>query len=544
MTQKIRILLVFCALAMVWFGTLDYRKLIRTDEGRYADIALEMAATGDWLTPRLNGIKYFEKPPLQYWMTAIAFKTLGVHEWTARLWPAITSFLGILLAWFCGTRLFGARAGVYAAAVLSTCLLYLFIGQANTLDMGFTFFMELTLCSFLLAQHDKTNARRWTLLAWVGLALSVLSKGIVSLVLIGATLAIYTLVSSDRSFWKRMEFKYGIPLFLLVAAPWFIAVSYVNPEFAWFFFVHEHFQRFLTKVHHRYGPPWYFVPIFLLGAMPWTTLMLQTLWQGWAVRAEATFQAVRFLLVWSAVVFVFFSISDSKLPSYILPIFPALAMVLGDALSRVERRVLLWHVAFVGLVACLALLLIPALAAHRHFEASREWVNAYIQWILCASATWLAGAALAFWCAWKKRNTQAILALATFSLIAGMTVLLGHENLSRQTSAYYIAAQIKPQLPPGVPFYSVSMYDHTLPFYLQRTLTLVEHPDEMAFGLEHEPWRWLPTIEAFKQHWAADPDAFAVMAPDDYDKLRGEGLPMTLVARDTRLVVVRKAPGQ
>ena len=131
------------AFAVVWFGTLEYRKLIKPDEGRYAEIAREMAVSGDFVTPRLNGIKYFEKPALQYWVTATAFKAFGEDEWTARIWPGITGFLSVLLAFFTTRRLFGERAALLAASTLAGCLFMVIIGHLNTLDMGLSFFMQL-----------------------------------------------------------------------------------------------------------------------------------------------------------------------------------------------------------------------------------------------------------------------------------------------------------------------------------------------------------------------------------------------------------------
>ena len=537
---RIRFLIFFLALAVVWFGTLDYRRLIRTDEGRYADIPFEMMVSGDWLTPRLNGINYFEKPPLQYWATALAFKSFGVHEWTARLWSAATGFAGVLLAWFCGTRLFGRPAGDYAAAILGSTALYLLIGQADTLDMGFTFFMELALLGFLLAQHDERHSPRWMLLSWTGLALSVLSKGVVGLVLLGMTLIVYSLATRDRSFWRKLNPVWGIPVFLLIAAPWFIAVSIVNPEFVRFFFVHEHFERFLTKVHHRYGPPWYFIPIFLIGALPWTPFMLTTLCREWSARRAAIFQPMRVLWIWSVVVFVFFSISDSKLPTYILPIFPALALATGNILADIDQKFLVRVLGALGLVALALLSAIPYLSTHMRFEVPPEMIHAYSHWLVASSAIWLLGILMAWGLALRNRISPAIFFLAAFSLTAEMGVLLGHECLNRWTSAYHLASLVKSRIPPEVPVYCVNMYDHTLPVYLQRTLILVEHPDEMAFGLEHEPWKWIPTIDEFKKRWAADPDAFAFMSLEDYVLLGKKGVSMTLIAQDVRLVVARK----
>ena len=156
-------------LFVIWFGNLGYRSLVRPDEGRYAEIAREMAITGDWTTPRLNGIKYFEKPPLQYWMTAAAFKAFGEHEWTARLWAALTGFAGVLMVGFTGARLFGRQAGFYSAVVLASSLLYAVIGHINTLDMGVTFWLTIGLLGFLLGQRGARRTREtrlWMLLAW------------------------------------------------------------------------------------------------------------------------------------------------------------------------------------------------------------------------------------------------------------------------------------------------------------------------------------------------------------------------------------------
>jgi 4-amino-4-deoxy-L-arabinose transferase-like glycosyltransferase len=540
MSRRAWTLLGLFAFALIWFGTLEYRKLIKPDEGRYAEIAREMTATGDWLTPRLNGIKYFEKPPLQYWATAAAFTAVGEDEWSARLWPGLTGFLGILLAWFTGRRLFGPGAGVLAAAVLASSLLYLLIGHINTLDMGLSFFLEAAVFGFLLAQHDPGHSRRWMLLVWAALALAVLSKGIVALVLTGATLVLYSLLTRDFSPWRRLEWLRGPVLFLAIAAPWFIAVSLANPEFARFFFIHEHFERFLTTSHRRDHPAWYFVPILVLGLLPWTGLALQSMVQAWRRVTEGRFQPRRFLVLWCLVVFGFFSVSGSKLPSYILPLFPALALLAGDGLTRIGNIALRRHLAVLALIALTAVVLAPLVANRADEETPPEMMGAYAEWLTVSAGIWLAGIAAAFVLVVRDRRTAALLTLAWAGFIAGCGVLQGHEKLGRSNSSHNIAHQVKKHLPPGVPFYSFRMYEQTLPFYLQRTVTLVDYRDEMAFGLQQEPEKWVPTLEAFERRWAADADAFAVMAPDGFQVLEKAGLPMTVVARDTRRIIVRK----
>ena len=183
---------------LAWFGTLEQRRLINPDEGRYSEIPREMVATGDWLTPRLNGIKYFEKPALQYWATAAAFTAFGEHHWTARLWPALTGFLGILATAFATARLFGLQAGLIAGAVLAGSLLWNVIGHVNTLDMGVSFFLAAAVFALCLGQRDEANlrepspeSRRWQDGSWVLMALAILSKGLIGLVLPAAAVVAY-----------------------------------------------------------------------------------------------------------------------------------------------------------------------------------------------------------------------------------------------------------------------------------------------------------------------------------------------------------------
>src|SRR5574343_664958 len=207
-------LLALSILACLWFFSLDVRALIKPDEGRYAEIAREMALSGDFITPTLNGLKYFEKPPLQYWAPALGFQAFGLHEWVARLWTALTGFAGIWLAWLTGSQLFGRRSGVLAAAVLMSCLLYNVIGHMNTLDMGFSFFLQLTISGFLLGvvmpAHSSLVAHRWRMAMWSGLGLAVLSKGIAALVLCGGTLIIVSMLTQDWKVWQRMNWGLGL----------------------------------------------------------------------------------------------------------------------------------------------------------------------------------------------------------------------------------------------------------------------------------------------------------------------------------------------
>jgi 4-amino-4-deoxy-L-arabinose transferase-like glycosyltransferase len=548
-------------LAAVWFANLETRKLVRPDEGRYAVVPLEMVRTGDWVTPRENGLKYFEKPAFQYWATAAAYEVFGVAHWTSRLWPALSGFLGVLLVGLVGARFWGLQTGVLAAAVAASSPLYSLIAHVNTLDMGVTFFLNLGMLSLMLAQRGSisgsgsttgttvsSNARRnWMWLAWAALGFAVLSKGLIGAALPAAALIVYTLWSRDWALWKRMHFFSGLLIFFAVSVPWFVAVSLRNPEFFQFFFIHEHFERFLTKTHSRVGPPWYFVPILLAGMMPWTFLMFDAGARAFRRESGAGFQPKRFLLAWSLFVFMFFSASGSKLPSYILPIFPALALLIGEYLSRISARALAWHIVPALILCTAASFFAPQATRLADAEVPLALYQGYVPWLIGAAACATAGAALALWFALKSRTLPAVVSMAFGALLAAQAALTGHDNLSPASSTYHLVKQIGPYLKPGLdangkpllPFYSISLFDQTLPFYINRSVTLVEYTGELSFGIEQEPGSFLKTYGEFEQQWRAAPDALAIMHPGTLVYFNTHKVPYTILARDTRRVIVR-----
>ena len=542
MTRHHRLILLI-AFGLVWFCNLEYRKLVNPDEGRYAEIPREMVASGDWTTPRLNGIKYFEKPALQYWMTATAYSAFGEHHWTARLWSALTGFLSVLIVFFAGSRLFGAQVGWNAALVLGSSLLWVLIGHINTLDMGVSFLLSAAICAFCLAQHDATEERgrhRWMLAAWAALALAVLSKGLIGLVLPGAALAVFILLQRDWRLLGRLHLASGLTLYFALTVPWFVAVSIANPEFARFFFIHEHFERFLTKEHGRYQAVYYFVPVLLAGMLPWTMTLIDALARAWRSEPQQNFRPQRFLLVWAAVVFLFFSASSSKLVSYILPMFPALALLVGARLAQLSPRALAWQILPAALAGITLLALLPGVARFASREVPVELFNDYARWLAAAAGLQIAGILVGAWLAWRGKAAAALCVAALAGLVFAQLVLSGHESLSTANSAYHVAQKIKPLLKPGMPCYSVNTYDQSFQFYLQRTTTMVMYKDELAFGIEQEPGKFIAGFDAFETTWKADKEALALMSPDAYELYAGRGLPMRVVARDTRRIVVAK----
>lgn len=541
-----RLWLAAILLAVVWFANLEYRVLIHPDEGRYAEIPREMVVKGDWITPRLNDLKYFEKPPLQYWATTLAYEAFGEHNWTARFYPALTGFVGVLLIFFAGRRLFGITVAMASAFILASSFLYLLGAQALTLDMGLTFFLNLALISFLLAQQAETTTRGrrgWMWLAWSAIALAVLSKGVIGIVLPGLALLGYTVWHRDWGLWRRLHLASGLVLFLLIAAPWFIAVSLREPTFPDFFFVREHFQRFAQAGHNRTGAWWYFLPILALGMLPWLGLLITALRPGARPRGKTGIDSRRFLLVWCFSIFLFFSLSQSKLPFYILPILPPLALLMALELVTFPSRRLAGRFAPIALLAMVMLSLLPAVGRFAAGKVPPELLIAYQPWLTVAVLWLLLFSLAATLLAWRNRPQAAVLLMAIAGLGFAEIALTESNELAPGMSSYVIVDNLRSEVDafdPRVPFFSIEQYDQTLPFYLKRPVTLVNHADELAMGIDLEPEKAIADERAFSARWRTLDQAYAILPIRELPEFNREGLPYRDVARDWRRVVIAR----
>ena len=539
-----KILLLLMIYSLIWFGTLNYRHLIPSDEGRYAEMAREMLVTGDWVTPRYNGYKYFEKPPLQVWATAAIFQVFGIGDWQARLWTALTGFLTILAIGFTGTRIYNARAGWLAAVVLASSPMWVISGHFNSLDMGLSAFLVAALCSLLLAQtsHNKSSCRNWMWACWVFMALATLSKGVIGAAIPAMVFVAYSISTWDWKIWTRLRLFSGTIVFLLITAPWFILVAQRNPEFLEFFFIHEHLQRFTQDAHSRTGPIYYFVPLLLIGIIPWVLQIPGALVQAWQERRRE-FSSGWLLVCWVVVIFAFFSMSRSKLPGYIIPIFPALALLIGHRLDRLlgysNSLGMPWKLQTLGftLLGCIGFFFLTEIGK----QARPDEIEAYAQytyWVIAALIA-LIGFSLFAIVQSKRNGLQSIVSFACGFFLCAMIAGTGHETLGRAVSGIDLVNRVKASIPEKVNFYSVRLLDHTVPFYLGRTMIMVESPDELEFGVNQEPNLWLPTLDAFISRWKEDQTAYAIMVPEQYVALQGLNLPMQEVDRDSRRVIVK-----
>jgi 4-amino-4-deoxy-L-arabinose transferase-like glycosyltransferase len=523
-------------LSVVWLASLAGRPLFNPDEGRYAEIPREMLSGGDWLIPHLNGLDYIEKPPLQYWATAAAYRVLGVSEFSARLYTALTALATLAVIGLLATRLWGAGAGWRAAAVMSGMFMFVVLGQLMTLDMSLTFWMTASLAGFLLAQLAHSAQRGWMLLAWGCAALGVLTKGLVAAAIPAAVLLIYSLCSRDFSPWRKLHLKFGLPLFLCITVPWhWLAAQRLN-DFLQFFFIREHFARFLTPIAERQEPWWFFGWVFLAGTVPWTVPALRVLVTGWR-SPRGQFSPTLFLWLWVVFICLFFSISDSKLMPYILPAMPALAVLIAALPLPTLRRDLL----ITGILTAAAALalgaasfelptLIPASGARPYFvqlaQPARE-VAALL--LLSGVFVWVQGA---------RDATRAGVVLGVGWCLAVLLLVRAASLVAPIYSGIDLAAAL-PAADRDAPLYSVRTYDQSLTFYLQRTVMLVGYRGELDYGLLKAPDREI-TEDAFLTRWNSQSNAYAVMDKRTFTTFQERGIPMRTVGQTVGQVLVAR----
>jgi len=540
-TQSFRWIWVISAI--IWFALLGYRNLIEPDEGRYAEIPREMVASGDWITPRLDGFKYFEKPALQYWATAVSYKLFGESNTTARLWVALIGFLGAVWTGFVGARLFGLKVGQAAFILVVSSLMYVVAGHYLTLDMSVSVFMAMSIGSFALAQtrrEDLKSNRNWMLAGWASLALAVLSKGLIGIVLPGAAVVFYSLWQRDWKLWKHLHLVKGILLFLIITVPWFVVVSLRNPEFAHFFFIHEHWERYTTTVSHKLGPWYYFIPVFMVGMSPWLVSSLRALFSpdfSWRVSKEKEFNPLRFFWSYIVFIFVFFSLGDSKLQLYILPIVPFVALL---AAHKIVSTHSLKGEKWLSLLMAVLLFVAGIIVTRFSSNSIPSFILAGIRpWIFLSSGLFLVITLMLF--KWQEQPQKIIGVAGLCALLATQSLIWGVGALGASRSSKGIADAIKAYSSTPVPVYAVEgSYPQSLPFYLNRTIHLVGMKGELSMGIDADPALWIANIQQFKVRWSKKKKAVAVFENDKLAKYQKMGISMKVIYRNPRRTVVVK----
>jgi 4-amino-4-deoxy-L-arabinose transferase-like glycosyltransferase len=527
---------------IAFFQFLGHLPLIETDEARYMEIPREMIERGDFITPTLNYVKYFEKPPLHYWLNALSIKIFGETEFAARFFGALWGVLGILLVYYFGRKLFGRREALLSALILGTSFGIIVQARINITDTTLTICMTACLGFFLVAlQENEQQKGLYYHLFYLFSALAVLAKGLIGIVLPGGIVFCYLLISRRWRLLREMRLVTGIPLFFIVCAPWFILVSQRNPEFARFFFIHEHFERFLTKVHNRYEPPWFFIPVLIGVMLPWSFFLPTAIARVWQKRKEFGADIRLFLLLWAAVIFVFFSKSDSKLVPYILPVYPALALLLGTtfaaALDRdftsLKKPALL--LSAVNIILGVGSMLYPHLAREPKISSGGGIIMGGLLCLLGVIA--LINTA-------RNKTAPFFAGLAIIALLVGIFVPpVIYTRIAERKSARGLALLAKGKAGQDA-IIATFGYEQGLPFYAKRRVIVVGNRNELEFGSRQgDQSAWFIEGNQFDQLWSGPKHVFALIANNDLESFRKTLQPQpVLLGREGRRALITNRP--
>jgi 4-amino-4-deoxy-L-arabinose transferase-like glycosyltransferase len=525
----------YCALALVfgavYLGSVFTPPLLDDADSTHAEAAREMYATGDYVTLHINGVRYLEKAPLPYWLVAASYHIFGVNEFATRLPMSLSvMLLGILaVAW--GRHAFGEKAGIYAGLFIYTSAGVFLFTRILIPDVLLSLLIAASLYFFLSALQHRNAAWRWYA-GYACVAVGVLTKGLIALAFPGGTAFVYLFVTGEWRRWREFRLLSGLALFLVIAAPWHILAGLRNTGgqgghgFFWFYFVNEHFLRFLGKRYPRdYNKlPWaLYWSLHLVWLFPWSLYLPAAIRTGLEVRkGQGNFQDRSRLLCWilAGLVLLFFAISTNQ-EYYTFPAYFPLLMLLADAIARYERsdsqyanpsgwlRISAGAIALVGVAASVTLLTMLWQSRHLPFEPDignvlakhdmatdtlstshmldlsySSFAALRLPAVLAAIALLIAPAA-----AWLLRLRRRHYA-ATWTLGLGMAVFLVAAHLalgrfgpylSSKDLARAIASQARPE--DRLMIYGDQAFGSSLLFYLQRPIELVEgRTTSMWFG--------------------------------------------------------------
>ncbi len=460
------------------FARLGDRALLETSEARYAETAREMYLTGDWMIPRFLGIKHFHKPPLTYWITECGYGLFGVTELGARFFLASAGLAVLALTFWLGRVCFGERAALLGTGILLLTPLFGSFARVLTTDLFLTLFTTASIAAFVAGRRGHRPA---FLLMWLLAGASFMTKGPIGVILIAA--AVLPSLVHNGELRKQLSQMYplaGPALFVVVALPWYIALVLETPGLLDYWLLHQTIDRVATTVHKRSGPVYYFLGVFLVGFFPWSLFVPGAVRESWSRfrGREQTWEPLFFW--WFLLPFILFSLSQSKLITYILPLMPPAALLLGAWMDRcleqpAVRRLTAVPVCAGAWTVSLALAGLLWVKPLPESEAIRSHLIP----------------TLVVFLAWAIVATRSLLASVRFSAIVTATVVAGlvfpvliapfadRAELHYKTMRPLVRAI--PELPEAPAVVLCRLTAASVPFYLGRPVYTFQCPRDLQF---------------------------------------------------------------
>lgn len=536
--------LAVTAIIAAYFIILFYRGFNDPDEGRYSEIPREMVATNNWLEMRMLGFRYYEKPPLAYWMVAPAIKIFGAHDWAVRVPLLFSGLLGLAILWALAVKKMGRQRGAAAVLVMASSIGFI-AGNGLLLTDSFLLTFFSATCVFLYLAFDEPPSERrhvYLMLSVVAAALGFFTKGAVAIVLPAAILFIWLL-------WERrlkVLFRPSILLAVLFGALLILPVLWLiekhNPGFTTRFIFEEHIARFTGTRANQLHPEsfLFFFMVLPLLLLPWTLFLLRAgrvIWQGRVFKNDSF---SRFLIIWAAVVICFFSAGTGKLMSYILPAIPPLGLLVGrwgiGEPGRDDWNNRLWKIGAAGLVVLAAVIVVVWIAAYFRFVPETIYPISGVS--VVALIPVVAVVAFAFRRKWNFDFSGLILFNSGILLSCALLLspLAGKDfNVLLHINSSYVYKSFARELKPEDKVVVFWSYRPALPFYTRHLYVPFQEQNELSYGMKMEPERpaHLENVDELDEFLRKSPGrVFAVVEPQD---LKEKFSALNLNFRDTTL---------
>ena len=518
----LRDLLLLTIIISILFGIfLGSFPLIPPDEARYSEIPREMVTTSQYITPHLNGVKYFEKPALFYWMQCTSIKLFGLSEWSMRLMNAFMGLLGCLIVYTSGRKLFDRRTGFLASLILATTAIYFGVAHVVTLDMTLTTLLSCALFSFILGTKTTKHRNYYMWAMYVFVALATMTKGLIGIVFPGIIIFFWILLFNKWREIKTYCIPTGILIFLLIAAPWHILVQIKNPEFFQFYFIKQHFLRYLSSHVGHHMPIAVLPAILLLGWFPWIAFSIQAInhnlprsWQEFKQHEISIF-----LMLWPLLIFLFYSFSESLLVPYLLPIFPPLAILTANYFSKIwEQKFQRGITIGFTIILILSIIAATAVANLHHFISSPNPEKTKITFYIISLLIMFS--AIYSYINYRRHGLPKAFSILiiTMSLVF-ISLYYGAQQLDLK-SIKPLTVKLMPLLKPNDEVASYDTYYQDLPFYLRRRVTVVNWKSELSFGMQHQDTsQWMIDTQTFWKRWNSKNRIFMITHQKTYIQL-------------------------
>jgi 4-amino-4-deoxy-L-arabinose transferase-like glycosyltransferase len=553
-SETLLVAAAFLVAAVMLFSGLGSLALMQPDEGRNAEVAREMAVSGSWLVPTLEGLPYLDKPAAYFAAVAVSLRVFGVNEWGARMPSALCGLLILILIYAFARRYYDPVTGALAVVVVATSPMVFSFSRIVIMDIALAVCVAAAILAAFIAEEGESPDRRWHAAGAAAAGLGMLVKGPVGALVPAAVLAAFFWWDGRKQALRRVFAPRNAAIVLGLFLPWFAALVYAHPEFAHYGLIEETFNRFFTPTFNRGQPFWYFGPVLLVSFFPWTLLLVPMTIALWPARARLT-RADRLFIAWAIVVMVFFSLSRTKQPGYILTGVVACGVCVARGLGYARRNrngiaarlVARTALALAGLAAVAALTLGVAVARgaadvdRLSAMAGRErsfWSIWHVFLIVFLAVAALGAAAFV-----QQRAGLTVAAFALFPLALVTALLPAMEGYALSRSAKPLASSLA-SLPGGTEIACLSSYPPGLSFYLGRTLTIVSEDatplrsNFVLYWMRHLPARPPAVVSpAERERWLSSLESPAyIVAPDssraDLDTWLG-----------SRFAVVAAAPG-